>query len=228
MSSDQRSTPRYLGAAFLFVFVASVLTQVPTAAAPQRNISEILTNVSENVPLLRLSILGELANSLGILVLAALLYVVLRKQNKTIALVALGWWWAEALMLAVSKIGTYALIPLSREFVAAGAPQASYYQALADFLYYGVDRQGYQIHVLFFGVGAILWYYLFYRSRYIPRALSIWGVASVALLDMNTVLVLYDPSIGNQSILMAPYVLFEPVIGLWLLIKGIRDESQRG
>ena len=120
---SERRTPRYLGAAFLFVFIVSVLTQVPAAAGPQRTISEILASASQNVPLLRLSVLGELANSLGILVLAALLYVVLHKQNKTVALAALGWWWAEAVMLAVSKIGTYALIPLSREFVAAGAPQ---------------------------------------------------------------------------------------------------------
>jgi hypothetical protein len=207
--------------------VASLVTQLPGAARAQLSISDLLANVAANVPLLRLSILVELANSLGIVVLAALLYIVLRGQSKTIALVALGWWWAEALMLAVSKVGTYALIPLSQEFVAAGAPKSSYYQTLADFLFHGVDRQGYLVHVLFFGVGAILWYFLFYKSRFIPRALSIWGLASVSLVLVNSVLVLYDPGIPNQLYLLVPYLLVEPAIGLWLVVKGIRVESQQ-
>jgi hypothetical protein len=227
MNPDAK-TARYLGAAFLFVFVASLVTQLPGASRAELGISDLLADIAANVPLLRLSILVELANSLGIVVLAALLYVVLRSQSKTIALVALGWWWAEALMLAISKIGTYALIPLSQEFVAAGAPKSSYYQTLADFLYHGIDRQGYLIHVLFFGVGAILWYSLFYRSRFVPRALSIWGLASVSLVVMNSVLVLYDPGIGNQLYLLVPYLLFEPAIGLWLVVKGLRVEMAGG
>jgi hypothetical protein len=222
------NTARYLGAAFLFVFVASLVTQLPGAARAQLGIPDLLADVAANVALIRLSILVELANSLGIVVLAALLYIVLRGQSRTIALVALGWWWAEALMLAVSKIGTYALIPLSQEFVAAGSPTSSNYQTLADFLYRGVDRQGYLIHVLFFCVGAVLWYALFYRSRFIPRALSIWGLASVSLVLVNSVVVLYDPGIGNQLYLLLPYLLFEPAIGLWLVLKGIRVESPGG
>jgi hypothetical protein len=48
--------------------------------------------------------------------------------------------------------------------------------------------------MLFFSLGGILWYYLFYRSKYIPRVLSIWGVAAVSLVAINVVLVLFDRS----------------------------------
>lgn len=67
------------------------------------------------------SVFGLVASA-GIIVLTVLLYIVLNKQNKIIALVALGWWLAEAITLAVSTIGTFALIPLSLKFVKAGAP----------------------------------------------------------------------------------------------------------
>ena len=81
----------------------------------------------------------ELLTSVGIIVLAVLLFVVLHKQNKTIALVALGLWLAEAVILAVSKIGAFALIPLSLEYIKAEAPDSSYFQTLST-LFFGIDR----------------------------------------------------------------------------------------
>jgi hypothetical protein len=228
MNTD-KNIIRLLGAAFLIVFVASMLSgSLLNAAIGSGSISDNLVNIAENLTLMRISILVELVTSIGIIVLAALLYVVLHKQNEIIALVALGWWLAEAITLAVSKIGAFALIPLSLEYVKAGAPDSSYFQALGDFFYYGFDRQGWAIHMLFFSLGGILWYTLFYRSKYIPRALSIWGVAAVSLVAINVMLVLYDRNIELQMILLAPYLLFEALIGPWLMVKGTRDGSETG
>jgi len=234
MNSD-KNTVRLLGAAFLFVFVASILSDILlSSAVGSGSISDNLVNIAGNLTLMRISILIVLVYSAGIIVLAALLYLVLHKQNKIIALVALGWWLAEAITLAVSKIGAFALIPLSLEFVEAGTPEPSYYQTLGDFFYYGVDRQGYDIHMLFFVLGGILWYYLFYRSRYIPRVLSIWGLAAVCVLSITVLLVLYDRDLNSVIrafplvIILIPYMLFEALIGPWLMVKGIREESEGG
>jgi hypothetical protein len=109
-----------------------------------------------------------------------------------------------------------------------GTPDASYFQMLGDFLYYGFDRQRWAIHMLFFCLGGILWYYLFVRSKYIPRVLSIWGLAAVSLVLINVLLVLYDRSLEPQTIMLAPYLVFEALIGPWLMIKGIRDGSRAG
>ena len=228
MNTD-KNTPRFLGAAFLFVFVASLLSNALfSSAIGSGSISENLVNISNNLTLVRTSILVELFTSVGIVVLASLLYVVLHNQNKIIALVALGWWLAEAITLAVSKIGAYALIPLSLEYIKAGAPDSSYFQTLGDFFYYGVDRQGWAIHMLFFGLGGILWYSLFYKSRYIPRALALWGIVSVSVVLINVLLVLFDRSFNLVMILFVPYLLFEGLIGPWLMVKGIKDVSEIG
>jgi hypothetical protein len=225
--NTSKNTIRLLGAAFLIVFVASMLSgSLLNAAIGSGSISDNLVNISNNLTLMRISILVELVTSIGIVVLAVLLYVVLHKQNKIIALVALGWWLAEAITLAVSKIGAFALIPLSLEYVKAGAPDSSYFQTLGDFFYYGLDRQGWAIHMLFFCLGGILWYYLFYRSKYIPRVLSVWGLGAVSLVTINVLVVLFDRSFDLQMIMLAPYLLFEALIGPWLMIKGIRDGSE--
>jgi hypothetical protein len=225
MNKD-KSTIRLLGAAFLTVFVASMLSgALQTAAVGSGTISDMLVNISDNLTLMRISILVELVTSIGIVVLAALLYIVFNKQHKIIASVAMGWWLAEAIILAVSKIGAFALIPLSQEYIEAGTPASSYFQTLGDFLYYGVDRQGWAIHMLFFSLGGILWYYLFFRSRYIPRVLSAWGVIAVSLVAINIGFVLYDRDLELVMVALAPYLVFEALIGPWLMFRGIRDSS---
>jgi len=228
--NTSKNTIRLLGAAFLFVFIASMLSGLLlTSVVGSGSISDILVNISDNLSMMRISILFGLVTSIGIVVLAALLYIVFYKQNKIIALVALGLYLGEAITLAVSKIGLFGLIPLSLELVKAGAPEPSYFQTLGDFLYYAVYQQGDNIHMLFFCLGAILWYYLFFRSRYIPRVLSVWGLATVCPLLIITLLALYNRDLGAAIpvlIIGAPYIVFEALIGPWLMVKGIRDGSE--
>ena len=190
---------------------------------------------------MRISNLVALVNCLGIVVLGVLFYIVFSEEYKIIALVALGAFLAEAITLAVGKLGAFALIPLSQQFVGAGAPEPSYFQTLGDFLYYGVDRQGWALHMLFFCLGGILWYYLFFRSKAIPRILSVWGFAAVSLVSINVLFVLHDRDIELVMIMLAsvlalfidlpesalglmlPLVLFELLLGFYLAVFGMKD-----
>jgi hypothetical protein len=155
---------------------------------------------------MRFSNLVALGQTLAIVVLGVLYYAVFYKQYKIIALVALGCFLIAAITIAISKIGANALIPLSQEFVDAGAPETAYFQTLGDFLYFGVDRRGNDIHMLFLALGFLLTNYVFYISRCIPRAVSIWGLAAICLLLIPTVLTLYDREfLPGAMILALPY-----------------------
>lgn len=217
----EMNTIRLLGAAQLFVFLASLLSErlLVSVVGSSRSF-DMLVNISNNITRMRISNLVALFNSLGIVILGVLFYIVFNQEYKTIALIALGFFVAEGIILAVSKIGTYALIPLSQEFVQAGTPESSYYQTLGDFLYYGVDRRGYDIHMLFFCLGAILWYYLLYISRYIPPALALWGLIAICLLTIPILMQLYDRDLTQLMILGLLYLPFEIVLGIWLIVKG--------
>ena len=216
------NTVRLLGAAQLTIFVASILGELLLkSVVGSGGISDILVNISKNVPRMRISILLALVDSLGIVVLGVLFYIVFNRQFEIIALVALGFFLAEAITLAVSKIGGFALIPLSQEFVEAGAPASSYFQTLGDFLYHGVDRQGDTIHALFFCLGGILWYYLFLKSGFIPQALSLWGLVAVSLLLIPVLLQLYDRDFTHPVMAVGlAYLPFELVLAVWLIVKG--------
>jgi hypothetical protein len=147
-------------------------------------------------------------------------YIVLNEQNKTIALVAFGCFLAEAIMLSVSKLGTFALLPISQDFAQAGAPEPSYLRTMGEFLYKGVDRRGYDIHMLFFCLGGILWYSLLHSSGIVPPALSLWGLVAVCLLAVPILLALFDREYLPAMVLGLPYAPYELVLGIWLIIKG--------
>lgn len=218
----EMNTVRLLGAAQLIVFVSAILSRrLLASVVGSGSISNILVNISKNVTQVRISNLVGLLESLAIVVLGVLFYIVFNQEYKIIALVALGFFLAEAITMAVSKIGVFALLPLSQEFVEAGAPESSYFQTLGDFLYYGVDRQGDRILTLFFCLGGILWYYLFLQSGYIPQALSLWGLVAVSLLLIPVLLQLYDRDFTHPVMAVGlVYLPFELVLGVWLIVKG--------
>ena len=104
------NTVRLLGAAQLTVFVAAMLGRLMlTSVVGSGSISDILVNISKNVTLMRVSNLVALVESLAIVVLGVLFYIVFNRQYQIIALVALGFFLAEAITLAVSKIGAFAI-----------------------------------------------------------------------------------------------------------------------
>jgi len=218
----EMNVARLLGAAQLVVFIFGIIGGLlGTKAVGSGSISDILVNISNNLTLMRISNLFALLECCVIVVLGVLFYTVFNEQHKIISLVALGCFLAEAITKAVAKIGAYALIPLSQEFVKAGAPESSYFQTLGNFLYYGVDKQGYDIHMLFFVLGGILWYYLFYISGYLPRWLSGWGLVSICLGSIPVLFGLYDRDfLPAAQILFLTYLPYELVLGVWLIVKG--------
>ena len=76
----------------------------------------------------------------------------------------------------------------------------------------------------FYGLGGVLWFYLFYRSNYIPRIMAVWGMASISVGLIGTALLWIDVEVN--FFLFLQIAVFELAIGLWLVIKGIEDGSE--
>lgn len=217
------NTARLLGAAQLLVFAASLFSErLLTAAVGAGRGAARLENSSNNLTQLRSSSLVALVNCLAIIFLGAGFYYVFYQQYRLVALVALGFFVAEAVTLAVGQLGTLALVPASQEFSAAGAPPDSHLPALGDLLYEGINRRAYDIHMVFFCLGGILWYALLFTTRVLPIALSLWGLIAICLLTIPVWVVLYNRELTQTLILGLPYAPFELVLGLWLLVIGFQ------
>jgi hypothetical protein len=82
MMNPDMNTIRLLGAAQLFVFIASLLSdQLLKSIVRSGSISDILVNISNNLTRMRISNLVALLNSLGIVILGVLfLYLPQRRE----------------------------------------------------------------------------------------------------------------------------------------------------
>lgn len=214
-----RTMPRALGVAFLLQFVTSLASGSVLRQAwdVPGNISETMGNIANSPGLLTVNILLDMTTALGIIFLGAMLFVTLKKQNEEVALVALGFYVLEAALLAASRAGAFSLLGLSREYATADNP--AFLETLGSLALESMDFVGTTLHILVFSIGAILFYYLFYRSRAIPRALSLWGLITVIPILIGVVAAMFG--LGVPFAVYAPYIPFEFVVGVWILAKGI-------
>lgn len=220
MESDSR-IPRILGAAFFIVAITALVSEVMfSSVLGSGSMSETLVNISNNVLQMRVSILVDVVSGITIVCLGVLLFTVLKTQNKTIALAALGLYLAEGIIVAISKTNALSLIPLSQEFVAAGAPVSSNFQVLGIVLLNNV-RAGYNTCMLFFSVGGLVFYALFYKSKLIPKILSVFGIVAVSLVIVGSTLAFFGI---EELMLIIPNMLFEFTIGLWLMMIGFKKK----
>ena len=134
---------------------------------------------------LRAVVLLELLTGVGIIALTSLLYVALRDTVRWVATVAFALWLAEATVLAASMLGLYALLDLGGTSVGSGSAVSASDTVVGKFAI-GLHEHAADIGMLFFSAGALLWYSLFVRTRFVPRWLGIWGLASVALVCLGT------------------------------------------
>jgi hypothetical protein len=221
-TTTDKNTPRFLGAAFLLQAVASAVSGLfllDPLIVPG-NVITSMSNIANNPLQMRASILVTMITAIGIVMIGALMYVILKKQNRNIAIVAMGLYLLEAAILAASRIAAFSLLHVSHESVKAGHP--AYLQTLGSLLYESANF-GDWLHMLPFALGATLYYYLFLKSGYIPRALALFGLIAASLALIGTPIVLLGYAV--PLIIFLPNLPFELAIGLWLLIKGARPTN---
>jgi hypothetical protein len=214
---------RVLGVAFVLQFITSFSSGVfikPLWLVPD-DIAETMLKIADQPGLLRVNILADMLTALGVIFLGAMLFLTLRKQNEKMALVGLALYILEGALLAASRMGTFSLLYLSQEYAISGQPEILL--TFGRMALEATDFVGDTLHILAFGLGAILFYYLLYKSGVVPRGLSLWGLITVfpILAGSLTAIFSYD----LPFILFVPYVPFELVVGVWLLVKGIPDEG---
>lgn len=221
--NTSNKTSRVLGFAFLLQFVTSVFsgTVLRSAIIVPGNIGQTMINIADKPGLMRAYILVDMLTALGIIFLGAILFLTLRKQNEEIALVALGFYVLEAALLAVSRMEAFSLLGISQEYVAAG--NAANWQTMGNLALGSMDFAGSILHMLAFCLGGILFYYLLYRSGVVPRLLSLWGLITVLPCLAGTLFALFGITV--PFLVYVPYVPFELVIAIWILVKGVGEGS---
>jgi len=98
-------------------------------------------------------------------------------------------------------------------------------QSLVDLTRYA-GLAVYNISALCFSIGSILFYCLFFKSRYIPRTLSAFGVfASVIVTILCFGSLIFPEHAATLQYGWAPMAVAEVATGIWLIIFAVKNPS---
>jgi hypothetical protein len=223
-SSSQRRIAIWVGALYLIATIAPVLT----LGAWGNLIDDpgILTNAAANESQLIMVALLNLVMAIAVAGVAFMIYPILMRVANSSVEEGLAHWYVgtritEGAVFVVAVLGTMAFLPLSQEFLAAGSPDDSYFQTSAIVLEFGIDL-AYALGQTVFAVGAGMLYYLMFRSRIVPRWLSLWGLIASPLFVVASLSLLWtsDPNSTFSTILYVPMAIQEMVLAIWLIVKG--------
>jgi len=202
-----------VGILFVVATAASLLsTQLTTSTSA----SDYLTRVSANATQVKFGAISEFAAALSVVLIPAFLFPILRRYNEGAAIGYLGLRIVEAVVMVVGAVGALLLVTLSQQYVNAGGPAASSYQATGGVLQ-GIGTWTFMLDPLVFGVGALLFYGLLARARIVPLWLSLWGVVGAILVIAAGLTGLFG---SFQYALAVPIAVQEMALAGWLILKG--------
>ena len=85
---------------------------------------------------------------------------------------------------------------------------------------------GFNISLTFFGVALVIYGVVIFRSRFLPRLIGVlYGIAGLCYLA-NSFVYFMAPSLSSPAIL-APCLLGEGALALWMLIVGVNETRWR-
>lgn len=217
--NTHRKNATIVGVLFIIGTIAGVLSVVFTN--PIFTESDYLVQVSANENRIIIGALCVLVMGFTLAFVPVVAYPVFKKHDEALAMGYVvfrgGLETATYIMTAISFL---LLLPLSREFIEAGAPQASYFRTLGALLR-GVA--GLPMTVFVFGLGALILYYLLYQSRLVPRWISIWGFIAIFLHLVTGFMIVFGWATEDSlwvSLMNLPIFLQEMVMAVWLIVKG--------
>ncbi len=160
--------------------------------------------------------------------IAISLFPILRKYNEGLALGFVGFRIIAGVFIITGVIILLLLLPLSQEFVKAGAPGSSYFQTLGGLLRAGRDLVNHVAMILALSIGDLMFYYLLYQTKLVPRWLSGWGLVGTTLTILASLSLMFR-LIGLITpiyvVLNLPLALQEMVLAIWLIVKGFNPSS---
>ena len=224
--NTNRKTATTVGVLYMVGTVAGVLSVVMTSSilgAP-----DYLANISASANQVIVGALLVLTMGLALALVPVVMFPISRKHSEALAL---GYVVFRGGLETVTYLGValtmLLLVPLSRLSVQAGAPNAAEVQALGALLLQAQHISA-NLTELIFPLGALMFYYVLYQARLVPRWLSGWGLIAVPLYltsGLSHMFGLAGPVLMAQIPLVLPMALQEMVMAVWLIVKGFNSSA---
>lgn len=193
--------------------ISSIVTNKPLADP------DLLDLVASNASQITGGSFFILLMGISLVAMTVFLYPIFRKDSKELAMGMLLFRGAlEGAYYLISTLGFLILVLLGNEYVATGADSAAL-QATGKVFYHFQSLLG-PVGTIVFLIGATCLYVSFYRTRLIPRWLTVWGLIGVVPYMAYAILKFFHIDISGAFYLQMVLAPQEILMALWLIIKG--------
>jgi hypothetical protein len=215
---------RTCGALYLYIVFMGIFSEtfVRARLVVPSDPAATAANILADEHLFRFGFAGELLQLAFDVIIAVLLFVLLRPVHRNIALLAALMRLSCAIILAVASISHFAALRLIKAPDYLSALQPEQLNGLAV-LAMKLHADAYGIALVFFGFACLALGYLIFKSGYLPRVIGILMAVAGAGYLVNSFASFLDPALAARlfpAILM-PALVAELGLSLWLLIKGV-------
>jgi len=221
----RRTNARIAGVTFLgYIAVTMASMVLYSRATGGAGVAAQLAGIAQHATGVRLTVVLGLIGNFCAVVLGVTLYSITREQDPDLAMLALICRVAEGIAgMDVSK--TLGLLWLATATDATALEPGA---ASALGAYFLNMEASFTASAAFFAVGSALFSWLLLRGRMIPAALAWFGVLAsilpVVCFPLQLAGLLNGPV---ASFMWYPVMLFEVVLALWLIVKGVAAPGPR-
>src|SRR2546428_9898095 len=236
IDNSQRTAAKIAGVAGLLAFGLVVFGNyvlLDPLIVP-RNAADTARNILAHQTQFRVALICFITYGIGAIVLLTALYVVLAPINRGLALAGALFRLVFAMFWLIAPLNCLAALRLLGDASYLTVFEPDRLQALARVQLAG-SFDDYYVGLPFFGLAATVCAWLWLKSNYIPKGLSIFGVIASAWCVFCAVIYLIFPNfnkIVNDYLFDSPMALFELVVSFWLLFKGLKpvepNQAQAG
>src|SRR5437763_3378201 len=188
-----------------------------------RNAVDTARNILAHETQFRLALICFITYGIGAIVLLTALYVIFEPVNRGLALAGALFRLVFAILWLIAPLNSLAALRFLGDAPYLKIFEPDRLQALARVQISG-SFDDYYVGFPFFGLAATVCAWLWLKSKYIPRGLSIFGVIASAWCVLCAFAYLIFPNfnkIVNDYIFDSPMAVFELIVSFWLLFKGL-------
>src|SRR3982751_2740715 len=229
VNNSQRTAAKVAGIAGLLAFALVVFGNyvlLEPLVIPH-NAADTARNILAHQTQFRLALTCFITYGIGAIVLLTALYVVLAPVNRGLALAGALFRLVFAMLWLIAPLNSLAALRLLGDASYLKVFEPERLQALARVQLAG-SFDDYYVGLPFFGLAATVCAWLWLKSNYIPRGLSIFGVIASAWCVLCAVVYLMFPDfnkIVNDYTFDTPMALFELIVSFWLLFRGLKPAA---
>jgi len=219
--SNERKLAIFAGAGFILAIVFGTMS----LALSEVHIQDLdFTVILDNEISIKISAMMSMFMALSVMMISIAFYPVLKKTHPSLALGYVGLRFVEAFIFIISAVILLTLVTLSKDF-----SDMSFVNNSGQLLLDIRDWLGHvALDMVVFSVAALILYYILYKTRLVPRWLSIWGLAASIIYMAASYMVLFgfEPLSPAYIAMNVPLALNELVLGIILITKGFNRTTK--